>query len=137
MDIEHWMGILCHIRCEILGAEGLQAARAKMWVPPAQDAELANPHNKQIFLPLGPVGRLHLYEEECARPGAPISNHHIATLSVLSYPVCTAATQELGIPYHPMVAEYAQGQYGGLINMPKYSIFSGVPPQGMNEVQYE
>ena len=46
MDIEHWIGISCHIMCEILDVEGLHATRAKPWAPPAKNAELVNTHNK-------------------------------------------------------------------------------------------
>ena len=87
--------------------EDLHAMRARLWAPPAQDAEWVNPCNKQILPPLGPVGRLHLYDEELARPGELISNLHIVPLGVPSHPVYTAATQDLGINYQPIVAEYA------------------------------
>ena len=60
--------------------------------------------------------------------GGLTSNPHIVPLSVPSYPVYTAATQDLGINYQPMVVEYAKGQYTGLANIPKYGIFSGEPP---------
>ena len=66
MDTKHWMGISCHIRCEILYVEGLHAVRVKPWAPPAQDAEWVNPHNKQTLPLLGPIGRLHLNDEELA-----------------------------------------------------------------------
>ena len=66
MDTEYWIGISCHISCEILDAEGLHAVRAKPCVPPTQDAEWKNPNDKQILPLLGPVGRLHLYDEELA-----------------------------------------------------------------------
>ena len=49
----------------------------------------------------------------------------------------TAAEQDLGIPYLPIVREYARSLYGSLINISKYGIFSGEPPQGKNEVQYD
>ena len=49
----------------------------------------------------------------------------------------TAAIQDLGILHQPMVAKYACTKYGGLMNMPKYGIFSGEPPWGKNEVQYD
>ena len=107
MDIEHWMGIPCHIRCETLDAEGLCAVRAKLWVPPAQDAEGVNPHDKQILPPLGPMGRIHLYDEEFARPGELTANPNIELSSVPFYPVYTAAVQDLGIHYQPMAAKYA------------------------------
>ena len=64
MDAEHWMGICHHIRYEILEAEGLHAIQVKLWVPPAQDAEWVNPHNKQTLPPLGLIGRFHLYDTE-------------------------------------------------------------------------
>ena len=36
----------------------------------------------------------------------------------------TADKPDLGMQYWPMVADYARHQYGGLVNMPKYGIFS-------------
>ena len=51
MDIEHWMGASCHTSCEILDADGLHTARAKLWAPPTQDVEWINPHNKHILPP--------------------------------------------------------------------------------------
>ena len=51
--------------------------------------------------------------------------------------VYTAASQDLGILYQPMVANCSQAQYGSLMNMPKYGILSEEPPQGKNEVQYD
>ena len=43
METDHWMGILCLIRCETLDVEGLPFARARPWAPPDQDAEWVNP----------------------------------------------------------------------------------------------
>ena len=54
-----------------------------------------------------------------------------------SNPVYTATDLDLGMQYCPMVIKYARGQYRGLINMPKYGIFSGELPQDKNEVQYD
>ena len=125
IDIEHWKGTSCHICCEILDAEGLQAVRSKLWAPPVQDAEWVNPYNKQIP-PMGPVGRLHMYEK-LAKPGGTTSHPHIILSSAPSYPVYTAAEQDLGMHNWPLVAEFAGNQYGGLVNMPKYNIFRGNP----------
>ena len=62
--------------------EGLWAARVRLWAPPAQDAKWVNPNNKQIPPPLGPVGRLHLYDKELARPVGFTSNPCIEPLSI-------------------------------------------------------
>ena len=116
MDTELWMGTSCHIRCEILDAKGLPATRAKPWAPPVQDAEWVNPHNKQILPPVDPVGRLHMYNEGLAKPKVTAPNPHIIPSSVPSYPVHTAAKQDLGMHYQPTVIEYARSQYRGLVN---------------------
>ena len=83
---------------------------------------------------MGPVGRPHMYNEELIKPGGTSPNPHI---SVHSYLVYTAAKQDLGMHYQPMVTEYGRNQYRGLVNIPKYGIFSMEPPQGKNEVQYD
>ena len=80
MDVEHLMGIPCHIRCETMDVEGLSVVRVRPWAPPAQYVEWVNPHNKQIIPPLGPVGRLHLCDEKLARPGVPTFNPHISAV---------------------------------------------------------
>ena len=64
-------------------------------------------------------------------------NPHIILSSVPSYPAYTAVEHDLGRQYQTMVAEYARCQYRGLVNMSKYGIFSGEPPQGKNEVKYD
>ena len=75
-----------------------------------------------------------MYNEELAKPGGTTSNPHVILSNVPSYPVYTAAEQDLGLYYQPMVTEFARSQYGGLNYMPRYGIFSGEPPQGKNEV---
>ena len=134
MDVEYWKVTSCHIRCENLDAEGLHA---KAWAPPTKDAEWVNPCNKQILPSMSPVGRLHMYNEEFVRPRRIAPNPCIIPSSVPSYTGYTAVKQDLGMHYWPMVTEYARRQCGGLVNMPKYDIFSGEPPQGKNEVQYD
>ena len=136
MVTEHRMEISCHIRCEILDAEGLCIMRVKLWTPPAQDVEWVNPHNKQTLPLLGPIGRLHLYDEELTQPRGLL---YIPCCAIMGspYAVYTAAVQDLEILYQPMVAKYAQAKYGGLVTMPKYGIFSRDPPQGKNKFLYD
>ena len=69
VEIEQWMGTSCHLCCEILDAEGLWAAKAKLWAAPIQDVEWVNPSNKHVLPPMGPVGRLHMYREELGKLG--------------------------------------------------------------------
>ena len=122
MEIEQWIGTSCHPLCEILDAQGLWAARAKLGTPPVQDVEWANPNNKLDLPPMEPVedstciGRNLISQQEL------ISNPHIVPSSVPFYPVYTAAEQDLGILDQPVVAEYGRSSYGGLINIPKYGI---------------
>ena len=118
MDTEYWMGISCYIKCEILDVESLHTVRVKPWVPPTQDVEWKSPNDKQTLPPLGPVGKLHLYDVELARPGGPTSHLCMVPLGA-PYLVYTAAVKDLGIPYQLMSVDYAWGKYGGLIKMPK------------------
>ena len=136
MEIEQWMGTSCHLCCQILDAEDLWDTRAKPLTLPVQDTESVNPSNKQDLPPKGPVGRFFMFNEELAKPGGTTPNPHIITSSVPSYSVYTSAEQDLGMHYRPVVTEYARNQYGGLMNIPKYGIFSEETPQGKNEVQY-
>ena len=78
-----------------------------------------------------------MYDKELAKHGELTSDPHIVPLTVPSYLMYTAAAQDLGNNYWPMVAEYAQCEYGSFIDMSKYGIFSGKPLQGKNEVQYD
>ena len=50
MEVEHWMGIPCHIRCETLDTEGLYAMRVRPRAPAAQNAEWVNPCNRFSLL---------------------------------------------------------------------------------------
>ena len=56
MDTKYWMEISCHIRCEVLDAEGLCAARTRLWIPPPQDAKWINSNDKWTLPPLSHVG---------------------------------------------------------------------------------
>ena len=58
------------------------------------------------------------------------------TMEHSPYHVYTEAMNDLGIPYQPMIAGYVWDQYGCLMNMAKYGIFSKEPLHSKNEVQY-
>ena len=69
-----------------------------------------------------------MYRETIDKPGGTNPTSHIIPSSVHSYLVYTAAEQDLGIPYQPIVVEYARSLYRGLINISKYVVCSGEPP---------
>ena len=97
--IEHWMGTSYHISCEIMDAEGLHTAGAKPRAPPAQDAKWINYQNIQIISTMSLVGRFHMHNEELNKPRGTTPNPCILMSNIPSYPVYTAAEQDLGLHY--------------------------------------
>ena len=59
-----------------------------------------------------------MYNEELSKPRRTTPNPCIVPSCVPSCLVYTAAEQDLGMPYQPVVAEYARIPNGGLINIP-------------------
>ena len=124
MDTDYCMGISCCIRCEILDMEGL--CTGKPWAPPAQDAEWKTLTTNRLFLLLVLWGGYICMRRSLIDQGDPFLIY-IWCHQEPCLPVYTAAAQHLGIPYQPMVFDYAWGQYGELVKMPKYGVFSGEP----------
>ena len=71
---------------------------------------------------MGPMGGSICIMRNLLSPGRLLPTPYTVPSSVPSYPVYTASEQDLGMPYQPVVVEYARSQYGGLVNIPKYGI---------------
>ena len=89
MDTEYWMGISCHIRCEILDMEHLGTVRQSCGLLQPRMLNGLTPMTNRLFLFLALWGGF-ICNEELARPRGPTSNSHMVPLGAL-YTVYTAA----------------------------------------------